>query len=175
MTVSDPDLCPRFSVRVFTDVVVGPSPLWLKARLAAIGQRSINNVVDVTNYVMMVLGQPMHAYDLDRVAGPAIDVRRARHGERVVTLDGEERVLEADAVLVCDANGPTGIGGIMGGAASEVSDATHARRDGGGDLERAQHHGDLVEARASHRGELAVRAAAPSRAGARRRSSSPRG
>ena len=73
---------------------------------------------------MMLLGQPMHAYDLDQVAGPAIDVRRARHGERITTLDGEERVLDADAVLVCDASGPTGIGGIMGGAASEVSDAT---------------------------------------------------
>ncbi len=124
VTVTDPELCPRFTVRVFTDVTVAPSPLWLKARLTAIGQRPINNVVDITNYVMMLLGQPMHAYDLDRVAGPAIDVRRARHGERITTLDGEERVLDADAVLVCDASGPTGIGGIMGGAASEVSDAT---------------------------------------------------
>jgi phenylalanyl-tRNA synthetase beta chain len=124
VTVADPELCPRFTVRVFTDVQVGPSPLWLKARLMAIGQRPINNVVDITNYVMLVLGEPMHAYDLDRVAGPALEVRRARDGERLVTLDGEERVLDSDAVLVCDADGPTGIGGIMGGAASEVSDAT---------------------------------------------------
>jgi phenylalanyl-tRNA synthetase beta chain len=124
VTVTDPELCPRFSVRVFTDVQVGPSPLWLKARLMAIGQRPINNVVDITNYVMLLLGQPMHAYDLDRVAGPAIEVRRARERERIVTLDGEERVLDSDAVLVCDAGGPTGIGGIMGGAASEVSDTT---------------------------------------------------
>jgi phenylalanyl-tRNA synthetase beta chain len=124
VTVADPDLCPRFSVRVFTDVKVGPSPLWLKARLTAIGQRPINNVVDVTNYVMLLLGQPMHAYDLDRVAGPELLVRRARVGEKLVTLDGEERVLDANTVLVCDAEGPTGIGGVMGGAASEVSDAT---------------------------------------------------
>jgi phenylalanyl-tRNA synthetase beta chain len=124
VTVSDPELCPRFTVRIFTNVEVGPSPLWLKARLTAIGQRPINNVVDITNYVMLVLGQPMHAYDLDRIAGPAIDVRRARQGEKIVTLDGEERVVDSDAVLVCDASGPTGIGGIMGGAASEVSDTT---------------------------------------------------
>jgi phenylalanyl-tRNA synthetase beta chain len=109
VTVTAPELCPRF---------------WLKARLTAIGQRPINNVVDTTNYVMLLLGQPMHAYDLDRVSGPAIDVRRAREGERIVTLDGEERVLDADAVVVCDGSGPTGIGGIMGGAASEESEGT---------------------------------------------------
>jgi phenylalanyl-tRNA synthetase beta chain len=119
--IEDFDLCPRFTVRVFTDVQVGPSPLWLKARLTAAGQRPISNVVDITNYVMLVLGQPMHAYDLDRVAGPALRVRAAREGERLTTLDGEERVFDGDAVLVCDADGPTGIGGIMGGARSEVS------------------------------------------------------
>jgi phenylalanyl-tRNA synthetase beta chain len=124
VTVADPELCPRFSVRIFTDVEVGPSPLWLKARLTAIGQRPINNVVDITNYVMLLLGQPLHAYDLDRVAGPALTVRRAREGERLVTLDGEHRVLDSEAVLVCDADGPTGIGGIMGGARSEVSEDT---------------------------------------------------
>ena len=86
-------LCPRFSVRVFTDVKVGPSPLWLKARLTAAGQRPISNVVDITNYVMLALGQPMHAYDLDRVAGPELHVRAAREGERLTTLDGEQRVV----------------------------------------------------------------------------------
>ena len=124
VTVADPDLCPRFSARVFSDVKVGPSPLWLKARLTAIGQRPINNVVDITNYVMLVLGQPMHAYDLDRLAGPTLHVRRATDGEKLVTLDGEERMLDSDMVLVCDAGGPTGIGGVMGGAASEVSEQT---------------------------------------------------
>src|SRR6185312_1696395 len=122
--IEDFDLCPRFSVRVFTDVQVGPSPLWLKARLMAAGQRPISNVVDITNYVMLTLGQPMHAYDLDRIAGPELRVRAAREGERLTTLDGEQRVFDSDAVLVCDAGGPTGIGGIMGGATSEVSEAT---------------------------------------------------
>src|SRR5204862_8368676 len=124
VTVDDFELCPRFSVRVFTDVKVGPSPLWLKARLVAAGQRPISNVGDVTNYVMLALGQPMHAYDLDRLAGPALRVRRAADGEKLVTLDGEERVLDSDVVLVCDAEGPEGIGGVMGGAASEVSAET---------------------------------------------------
>jgi phenylalanyl-tRNA synthetase beta chain len=122
--VEDFDLCPRFSVRVFTDVKVGESPLWLKARLMAAGQRPISNVVDITNYVMLLIGQPMHAYDLDRVAGGELRVRSAREGERITTLDGEQRVVDGDAVLVCDAEGPTGIGGVMGGAASEVSPAT---------------------------------------------------
>ena len=122
--VEDLALCPRFSVRVFEDVQVGPSPLWLKARLMAVGQRPISNVVDITNYVMLLLGQPMHAYDLDRVAGPELHVRAAREGERLTTLDGEERVFDGDAVLVCDAEGPTGIGGIMGGARSEVGEGT---------------------------------------------------
>jgi phenylalanyl-tRNA synthetase beta chain len=124
VTVADRELCPRFSVRVFADVQVGPSPLWLKARLTAAGQRPINNVVDITNYVMLLYGQPMHAYDLDRLAGPALHVRRAREGEQLVTLDGERRVFDDDAVLVCDAKRAAGIGGIMGGADSEVSEAT---------------------------------------------------
>jgi phenylalanyl-tRNA synthetase beta chain len=124
VAVDVPEFCPRFSARVFTDVEVGPSPLWLKARLIAAGQRPINNVVDITNYVMLLLGQPMHAYDLDKLAGPALHVRRASEGERLTTLDGEERVFDGDAVLVCDANGPSGVGGIMGGAASEVSETT---------------------------------------------------
>ena len=124
VTVDDLDLCPRFSVRVFEQVEIGPSPLWLKARLVAAGQRPINNVVDITNYVMLALGQPMHAFDLDRLAGPALHVRRAREGERLVTLDGAEHVFDDDAVLVCDAESASGIGGIMGGAASEVSQQT---------------------------------------------------
>jgi phenylalanyl-tRNA synthetase beta chain len=124
VSVEDFELCPRFTVRVLEDVTVGPSPLWLKARLMAAGQRPISNVVDITNYVMLLLGQPMHAYDLDRVAGPELRVRPAREGERLTTLDGEERVFDSDAVLVCDADGPTGIGGIMGGARSEVGPDT---------------------------------------------------
>ncbi len=124
VSVEAPELCPRFTARVFTDVTVGQSPLWLKQRLAAAGQRPINNVVDITNYVMLLIGQPLHAFDLDAVPGGELIVRRANPGERMTTLDGVERTFDADAVLVCDRDGPAGIAGIMGGAAAEVSDAT---------------------------------------------------
>jgi phenylalanyl-tRNA synthetase beta chain len=122
--VEVPELCPRFTARVFTDVTIGPSPMWLKARLVAAGQRPINNVVDITNYVMLMTAQPLHAFDLDRVPDGALIVRTARDGERMTTLDGVERTFGADAVLVCDRDGPSGIAGIMGGAESEVSEGT---------------------------------------------------
>ncbi|HEV7563250.1 MAG TPA: phenylalanine--tRNA ligase subunit beta, partial [Solirubrobacterales bacterium] len=124
VAVDVPELCPRFTARVFTDVTVGPSPLWLQARLAAAGQRPINNVVDITNYVMLLTAQPLHAFDLDKVPGGALYVRTAHEGEKMTTLDGVERELDAETVLVCDRDGPTGIAGIMGGQVSEVSDAT---------------------------------------------------
>jgi phenylalanyl-tRNA synthetase beta chain len=124
VTVEVPDLCPRFTARVFTDVTIGPSPLWLKARLMAAGQRPINNVVDITNYVMLLTAQPLHAFDLDRVPGGELIVRTAREGETMTTLDGVERHLDAETVLVCDRDGPSGIAGIMGGQVSEVSDST---------------------------------------------------
>jgi phenylalanyl-tRNA synthetase beta chain len=124
VTVEVPELCPRFTARVFTDVTIGPSPLWLRARLLACGQRPINNVVDITNYVMLLTAQPLHAFDLDKVPGGALIVRTARPGETMTTLDGVERRFDSDTVLVCDADGPSGIAGIMGGAASEVSDET---------------------------------------------------
>jgi phenylalanyl-tRNA synthetase beta chain len=124
VTVAAPELCPRFTARVFTDVTIGPSPLWLQARLSAAGQRPINNVVDITNYVMLLTAQPLHAFDLDRVPGGALTVRTAAEGEKMTTLDDVERALDAETVLVCDANGPTGIAGIMGGQVSEVSDTT---------------------------------------------------
>jgi phenylalanyl-tRNA synthetase beta chain len=124
VSVEVPELCPRFTARVFTNVAVGPSPLWLKARLMAAGQRPINNVVDITNYVMLLTAQPLHAFDLDRVPDGALIVRTARAGERMTTLDGVERSFDSDAVLVCDRNGPSGIAGIMGGQVSEVSDST---------------------------------------------------
>ena len=120
----DPDICLRFTARVFDDVTVAPSPLWLKQRLTAAGQRPISNVVDITNYVMLTCGQPMHAFDLDEVRGSRIVVRRASEGERMVTLDGVERSFRADAALVCDADGPSGIAGIMGGQVSEASSGT---------------------------------------------------
>ena len=124
VTVEVPELCPRFTARVFTDVTIGPSPLWLKARLIAAGQRPINNVVDITNYVMLLTAQPLHAFDLDRVPDGALVVRTASDGEKMTTLDGVERTFDSQAVLVCDRNGPSGIAGIMGGAVSEVSDST---------------------------------------------------
>jgi phenylalanyl-tRNA synthetase beta chain len=124
VTVEVPELCPRFTARVFTDVTIGPSPLWLRARLSAAGQRPINNVVDITNYVMLLTAQPLHAFDLDKVPGGALTVRTANAGEKMATLDGVERSLDAETVLVCDADGPTGIAGIMGGQVSEVSAAT---------------------------------------------------
>ncbi len=124
VTVAVPDLCPRFTARVFTDVTVAPSPAWLQARLTAAGQRPINNVVDITNYAMLLTAQPLHAFDLDRVPNGALTVRAAADGEAMTTLDGEERRLDSETVLVCDENGPTGIAGIMGGQVSEVSDET---------------------------------------------------
>jgi len=122
--VEVPDLCPRFTARVFTDVTIGPSPAWLQARLTAAGQRPINNVVDITNYVMLLTAQPLHAFDLDRVPDGALIVRAAADGERMTTLDGVERSFDAETVLVCDRNGPSGIAGIMGGQTSEVSEGT---------------------------------------------------
>ncbi|MGZ8666152.1 MAG: phenylalanine--tRNA ligase subunit beta, partial [Solirubrobacterales bacterium] len=124
VAVEVPELCPRFTARVFTDVEVGRSPPWLKARLAAAGQRPINNVVDITNYVMLLTAQPLHAFDLDRVAGAALTIRAATEGETMTTLDGVERVFDAATVLVCDDEGPSGIAGIMGGQRTEVSDST---------------------------------------------------
>ncbi len=115
-----PELCPRFTARVFEDVKIGPSPPWLKARLMAAGQRPINNVVDITNYAMLLTAQPLHAFDLDRIAGGKLTVRRARENEQVQTLDGQTRTLDAEMILIEDAEGPTSIAGLMGGARSEV-------------------------------------------------------
>jgi phenylalanyl-tRNA synthetase beta chain len=124
VTVEVPELCPRFTARVFTDVTIGPSPLWLQARLAAAGQRPINNVVDITNYVMLPTAQPLHAFDLDKVPDGALFVRTAQEGEKMTTLDDVERAFDTETVLVCDRNGPSGVAGIMGGQVSEVSGGT---------------------------------------------------
>jgi len=122
--VRDPDLCPRFTLRRFDDVKLGPSPAWLKARLSAAGQRPINNVVDVTNFVMLATGQPMHAFDADLVAGGRLVVRRGREGEALTTLDGVTRALDPDTCVIEDADGPTSLAGIMGGERSEVQATT---------------------------------------------------
>jgi phenylalanyl-tRNA synthetase beta chain len=122
--VECPDLCPRFTARVFENVTIAPSPSWLKARLVAAGQRTINNVVDITNYAMLLTGQPLHAFDLEHVVGAKLTVRRAGEGEQVDTLDGETRVLDSEMVVIADADGPTSIAGVKGGARSEVQPST---------------------------------------------------
>ncbi len=122
--IDAPDLCPRFTARVFEGVTIGESPQWLKARLLAAGLRPISNVVDITNYVMLLTGHPLHAFDLDKVAGGELTVRRATDGEQVETLDGQTRTLDGDMLVIEDAEGPTSIAGVMGGARSEVSETT---------------------------------------------------
>ena len=124
IAIDDLDLCSRFTARAFEGVTIGPSPLWLKARLSAAGIRPISNVVDITNYVMHDLGSPLHGYDHARIAGPELVARRARAGERIVTIDHKERELEPDMLVIADADGPVGIAGIMGGAGSEIADTT---------------------------------------------------
>ena len=124
VSVEAPDLCPRFTARVFENVTIGPSPAWLAERLHAAGQRPINNVVDITNYVMLLCGHPLHAFDLDRVAGGRLVVRRGQPGEKLTTLDGEERELDADICVIADEEGVTSLAGVMGGERSEVVPAT---------------------------------------------------
>ena len=122
--IQDADGCPRYMAAVVEGVEVGPSPGWLTSRLRSIGQRPINNVVDATNYILHELGQPLHAFDLDRLAGPRIRVRRARQGEAIVTLDDAERKLTPDMLVIADAEAPVAVAGVMGGADSEVSAGT---------------------------------------------------
>ncbi len=122
--IEAPDLCHRFTARVISGVTMGPSPAWLRARLRAIGLRPISNVVDVTNYVLWELGQPLHAYDYETVADATIVVRRARADERFTTLDGQERALDASMLLIADPRRAIGLAGVMGGANTEVTART---------------------------------------------------
>ena len=122
VTVKDPDLCPRYTARVVKNVKIGPSPKWMQRCLAANGIRPINNLVDITNYVMEEYGQPMHAYDLDTIEGREIIVRRAEAGEKFVTLDGQERTMDENVLMICDGKKAVGIGGIMGGENSMITD-----------------------------------------------------
>jgi phenylalanyl-tRNA synthetase beta chain len=123
VTIEELGLCPRYAAAV-ADVRIGPSPAWLAARLRAAGVRPISTIVDVTNYVTIELGQPMHAFDRARLTGNEIRVRRARSGEAITTLDGVARTLEPDMLVIADAEHAQGIAGVMGGAASEVSETT---------------------------------------------------
>jgi phenylalanyl-tRNA synthetase beta chain len=125
VTILDPVGCPRYAARLLTDLTVGPSPFWLRRRLQSAGLRPINNLVDVTNYVLLEFGQPLHAFDFQLLKGGEIVVRRPRTGEsRFVTLDGQERELDAETLLICDAQAPVALAGIMGGLDSEVTAAT---------------------------------------------------
>ena len=124
VSIEADDLCTRFMSRIVTDVKVEPSPLWMQNRLRNSGIRPINNVVDVTNYVMLELGQPMHAYDYDCVADHTLIARRAKAGETLTTLDGNERELNESMLIIADTKGPIGVAGVMGGLTSEVTDKT---------------------------------------------------
>ncbi len=122
VTVENKDLCPRYCARVVKNIKIGPSPKWMQRRLASVGIRPINNLVDITNYVMEEYGQPMHAYDLDTIAKSEIIVRNAEEGETFVTLDGQERHLDQDVLMICDGEKSIGIAGIMGGENSMITD-----------------------------------------------------
>ncbi len=122
VTVKDTELCPRYCARVVKNIKIAPSPKWMQRRLASQGIRPINNIVDITNYVMEEYGQPMHAYDLDTIAGKEIIVRRADKGEKFVTLDGQERTMDDSVLMICDGEKAVGIAGIMGGENSMITD-----------------------------------------------------
>ncbi|WP_027209281.1 phenylalanine--tRNA ligase subunit beta [Butyrivibrio hungatei] len=120
--IKDTDLCTNYCARVATDIKIAPSPEWMQRRLSSVGIRPINNLVDITNYVMMEYGQPMHAYDLSTIAGNKIVVKRAKDGETFVTLDGQERKLDSEVLMICDAEKEVGLAGIMGGENSMITD-----------------------------------------------------
>ncbi len=122
VTVEDQELCPRYCARVVKNIKIGPSPKWMQRRLASVGIRPINNLVDITNYVMEEYGQPMHAYDLDTIAKHEIIVRTAREGEKFTTLDGQERQMDETVQMICDGERSVGIAGIMGGENSMITD-----------------------------------------------------
>ncbi len=122
VSINDTDLCSRYCARVVKNIKIEPSPWWMQRRLAAQGIRPINNIVDITNYVMEEYGQPMHAYDLDKIGGKEIIVKRAAKGDKFVTLDKQERILDDTVLMINDANGPVGIAGIMGGENSMITD-----------------------------------------------------
>ncbi|MFT5993101.1 MAG: phenylalanyl-tRNA synthetase beta chain [Flavobacteriales bacterium] len=124
LSVQDAVGCPRYAAAALEGVRIGPSPFWMQQRLLAVGQRPVNNLVDVTNYILFEYGQPLHAFDLDEVADSKIVVRRAVDGEALTTLDGTERALEAGDLLICDGAGPVAVAGVMGGANSEIGDST---------------------------------------------------
>src|SRR5206468_6116450 len=125
VTIEDAGLCPRYAA-ASADVTIGPAPQWMADRLLAAGVRPISSIVDITNYVNLEIGQPMHAFDLEKLAGAEIRVRRAKRGESIVTLDDVERKLDPDMLVIADCDRAQAIAGVMGGAASEVSASSTA-------------------------------------------------
>ena len=124
VTITAPELCPRYIAHYVKDIKIGPSPMWLKRRLALCGLRSISNVVDITNFVLLEMGQPMHAFDLDTIEGSEIVMRRAHDGEKIVTLDEKEFTLNRENLVICDGSKPAALAGIMGGLNTEIKDST---------------------------------------------------
>ncbi|HKP46449.1 MAG TPA: phenylalanine--tRNA ligase subunit beta, partial [Pyrinomonadaceae bacterium] len=124
VSIDDAPLCPRYTARIVRGVKIGPSPDWLARRLKEIGQRPINNVADITNYVLHEMGQPLHAFDLDKLSGKKIVVRKAQAGEKLKTLDGVMRTLDPEMLVIADAERPVALAGVMGGQDSEISEAT---------------------------------------------------
>ncbi len=124
LTVENKELCPRYACRIVKNIKIGPSPAWMKERLSSAGVRPINNIVDITNFVMLEFGQPMHAFDLSNLKGAEIVVRNAREGEKITTLDGEERNLESSMLVIADSEKPVAVAGVMGGENSEIKEDT---------------------------------------------------
>jgi len=153
--IKNPELCPRYVARIVKDVKVGPSPEWMQRRLAAAGMRPISNIVDITNYVMLELGQPMHAFSLDQVKGSKIIVRTAKEGEVLKTLDGQERKLDTTMLVIADEDRPIGVAGVMGGENSEITGDTAAIL-----LESANFNGTSVRLTAK---KIGIRSEASSR------------
>lgn len=122
--VLDKDLCPRYTAKMVKDIKIGPSPMWMRHRLAAAGIRSISNIVDISNYVMLEMNQPSHTFDYDTIGGHQIIVRRATEGEKIVTLDDQERELTTDMLLICDGDKAIGVAGVMGGQNTEITEKT---------------------------------------------------
>lgn len=125
VTIQAPRLCPRYAARLIENVTVGPSPFWLQDRLLSVGFRPINNMVDITNFVMIEMGQPLHAFDFERLAGNRIVVRTAEEGETFLTLDQQKRQLDPEMLMICDAEKPVAIAGVMGGRNSEIEETSH--------------------------------------------------
>jgi len=123
--IEDKKDCPLYTAKIIRDVKVKPSPAWIKKRLELIGCRSVNNIVDITNYVLFTWGEPLHAFDLGKIKGSTIFVRRAKTGEKITTIDGEQRALDSDILIIADNQNPIAIAGVMGGKDTEVIERTH--------------------------------------------------